>query len=101
MWPGGGLGAEEIAFGVDDLALTLGEKLLLGAEPVAAIGGEPFALAELGFCLDELRRPLAELPGLLGESQGALLDNAECASETLVDLLLLGAELLDGGRPFE
>ena len=78
-----------------------GWRSLLGAEPVAAIGGEPFALAELGLRLDELRRPLAELPGLFGESQGALLDNAKCASETLVGLLLLGAELLDAGGPFE
>ena len=60
-----GLGAQEIALGIDDLALALGEELLLGAKPVAAIGGEPLALGELGLGLDELGRPFAELAGLL------------------------------------
>jgi hypothetical protein len=39
--------------GVDDLALALGEELLLGAKPVATIGGEPLPLAQLGFGLEE------------------------------------------------
>ena len=52
---------------VNMLRATLGEKLLLGAEPVAAVRGEALALRELGLGLDDLGRALAKLTGLLGQ----------------------------------
>jgi hypothetical protein len=97
----GGLRAQQVSLRVDELALPLGEELLLGAEPVAAIGGEALALVELRLRLDDLGRPLAELPCFLGEGQRALLDGAERPLERIVGLLLLRSQLLDPGGPLD
>ena len=51
--------AEEVAVGFDDLPLALGEELLLGAKPVAAVRGEALAFRELRLGLDDLGRALA------------------------------------------
>ena len=88
------LGAQEVALGVQKLALPLGEELLLGAQAVAPVGGEALTLGDLGLGLDDLRRPLAKLPGFLGERERALLDRPEGPAKSLVGLLLQRAQLL-------
>ena len=72
----GRLCAEEVAVGFDDLPLALGEELLFGAEPVAAVGGEALAFRDLGLGLDDLGRAFAQLTRLLSEGEGSLLESA-------------------------
>lgn len=87
------LGAREFSFGFGQLAFALGEELLLGAQALAPVAGEPLAFRELGLGLDHLGHPLAQLPCALGQGERALLEGRKRPAHSLVETVLDGTQL--------
>src|ERR671918_1477802 len=97
--PERGVGIEQVALELGELALAVGQPSLLDPQAVALLREELLAPRNLGLALDQLAEPLLELLRLGSQLAGAGAELHEDAVEGAVELFLDGPELLDPPSP--